>query len=58
MAELLEKTKSSYFLAFKNVFREVISGKLILQIEKFFPKCVSVYCFTLRLETYIYCFFL
>ena len=26
MAELLEKTQSSYFLAFKTIFRDVVSG--------------------------------
>ena len=29
MAELLEKTQSSYFLAFKTIFREVISGECL-----------------------------
>jgi hypothetical protein len=27
MAELLEKTQSSYFLAFKTIFKEVICGE-------------------------------
>ena len=29
MAELLEKTQSSYFLAFKTIFKEVICGKCL-----------------------------
>ena len=31
MAELLEKTQSSYFLAFKTIFREVISGECFFE---------------------------
>ena len=27
MAELLEKTNSSYFPSFKNIFRDVVAGK-------------------------------
>ena len=27
MAELLEKTQSSYFLAFKTIFRDVVSSR-------------------------------
>ena len=30
MAELLEKTQSSYFPAFKKIFKDVVAGKFFL----------------------------
>jgi len=32
MAELLEKTNSSYFPAFKSIFKGVVAGKLISDV--------------------------
>ena len=33
MAELLEKSNSSYFPSFKSMFRDVVSGELIIMVE-------------------------
>ena len=46
MAELLERTNSSYFPSFKNIFREVVEGRFIvffqifshLYLIRFYPK--------------------
>jgi len=32
MAELLEKTGSSYFISFKEIFRDCVAGKYMLKV--------------------------